>query len=196
MRRQRTLTPGRASWIVGVCLVLLAKSAAAAEPSLAIDFDSDGQHDTVMLSRGQPSVLHVWLSASDTTQVIHTRAPLLRIAAADFNGDHVPDLIASDSALRIHVWTRKRSGFHTYRPHTAGPRRLNPLNRHRVDDDDRQSADVLAGPTFALALCASPRAPAIETTGAAACYAAREYGFSTATNPFAPRPPPAHHLPL
>ena len=194
--RQRTLIPGGAFWIVGVCLALLPTFAAAAEPSLAVDIDSDGRHDTVVLDRGKPSVLQVWLSASDTTQVIYTRVPLQRIVAADLNGDHLPDLIASDSELQIHVWTRKRTGFHSYRPRTVVPRTLNQPNRRRVDDNDRQSAGVLTSPTFALALCASPRAPALEAIPALATHTGRGCGSSAAIDPFAPRPPPTHLLPL
>jgi hypothetical protein len=58
--RRRLPTLSRALWMACACLCLLPRLAAAAEPSLVIDFDGDGRHDHVMLDGRQPSLLHVW----------------------------------------------------------------------------------------------------------------------------------------
>ncbi len=194
--RQSVLTPRRAFWMVCACVLLMPRFAAA-EPSLAIDFDGDGRRDRFMLDRGA-SVLHVWLSASDTTQVIHTRVSLLQVVATDLDGDHRPELIGRDSESRIHVWTRKRKRFHRYRPtDIAPPYTLQERHRRRVDDKDTEPGVITSSPLapFALRLCASPRTPGLETCTACVPHTAPACRSLTAVDPFGPRPPPAH-LPL
>lgn len=198
MRHPR-FTCGRAFWMVCVCLLLLPRVAAAAaadDPGLPIDFDRDGQRDNVVRDPQRPSVLQVWLSASGKTHIIHTRVPLLQVIVRDFDGDHRPELIASDSKLQIHVWTRKAKGFRPYRPRHVVPDRLEQPHRPGVDDSDREPVDLITSTTFALTLCASPRAPALEPTQEHACRTAPACGSFTAVDPFAPRPPPTPHFSL
>jgi len=197
--RQPTLTPSRAVWIVCVSLVLLPTLAAAADLGIAADFDSDGRRDHVMLDRREPSVLKVWLSASGTTHFIHTRVPLLRIIATDLDGDHRPELIARDSKSQIHVWTRKHQGFRSYGPRLVLPVVLKRPIRRSVDDHDTEPAGAIAGTTFepvTPTLCASPPVPALGLSNACTPRSARALGSLTTFDPFVPRPPPAHHLPL
>lgn len=181
--RHPVLTLWRAFWMVCACVLLLPNFGAAA-PSLAIDFDGDGQRDQFRLDRREPSVLHLWLSASDTTHVIRTRVPLLQVVATDLDGDHRPELIARDSESQIHVWTRTR--FHPYRPHDVAPGTFKQPNHRSIDDEDITTTPFAP---FALALCASPRAPGLETSRACAEHTARRRSL-TPVAPFAPRPPP------
>jgi hypothetical protein len=178
------------------CLLLLPLYASAAEPSLAIDLDGDGRHDRVTLDHGDPSVLNVWLSKSDTTQAIRTHAPLVRITVADLDGDHRPELIAGDSDLHIHVWTHKRrKGVHSYRPCRALPRSMSRPDRHSLDDHGGDPPSVIIGPVFAplaLMLCASPRAPGLNRSAVRAPSPAYAFRSSTTLEPFAARPPPTH----
>lgn len=188
------LTRRPAFWMVCACILLLPHFAAA-EPSLAIDFDGDGHRDQFTLDRREPSVLRVWLSASATTQVIRTREPLLQVIAIDLDGDHRAELIARDGESRIHVWTRKREGFHSYRPRDIIPGTLKQGNHRRIEDNDREPSVVIASTTFApfaLRLCASPRAPGLESSTACARQTARPCRSLMAVAPFAPRPPPTH----
>jgi hypothetical protein len=192
--RPTALTLRQALWIVCACVLLLPRFAAA-EASLVIDFDDDGQRDRFILDHREPSVLHVWLSASNTTQVIRTRVPLLQVIATDLDGDQRPELIARDSESRIHVWTRKHKWFHSYRPHRVVPPVLEQWNHRRIEDQDRESPGVITSTPFApfaLTLCASPRAPGLEVSTAYAPHTAPACRSLTAADPFAPRPPPAH----
>jgi hypothetical protein len=189
-------TISRKAWLLCACVLLLPRLAAAVEPTLTLDFDGDGQADQVTVDRHEPSVLHVWLSANDTTQVIRTRMPLIRVIATDLDGDHRPEIIARDSDSQIHVWTRKRKGFHSYRPRKVIPGTLKQPNRRRVEDNEGNPVGVITSAPYAplaLALCASPRAPATGTAPAVALDAPRRSRTSTSLWSFAPRPPPLSH---
>jgi hypothetical protein len=191
--RHPALTLRQALWVFAC--VLLLPHFAVAEPSLAIDFDDDGRRDQFILDHREPSVLHVWLSASNTTQVIRTRVPLLQVVATDLDGDQRPELIARDSESRIHVWTRKHKWFHSYRPHSVVPLVLDQWNHRRIEDKDREPPGVITSPPFApfaLTLCASPRATGHEASTAYAPHTAPVCRSLTAVGPLAPRPPPAH----
>jgi hypothetical protein len=191
--RPTALTLRQALWMVCACVFLLPHFAAA-EPSLAIDFDDDGRHDQFMLDRREPSVLHIWLSASNTSQVLRARVPLLQVVATDLDGDQRPELIARDSESQIHVWTRKRKWFHSYRPRDVIPHALEQWNRRSIEDKDNEPPGVITSTPFApfaLTLCASPRAPGLEVPTACAPHPARAWRSLTAVDPFAPRPPPA-----
>src|SRR4029079_11223570 len=113
--RELPLSLRQTLWIACACVLLLPRFAAA-EPASAVDFDGDGRHDHVTLDLREPSVVHIWLSLSQTTQTIRAHAPLQQIVAVDLDGDHRPELIARDRDARIHVWTRKHERFRRLRP--------------------------------------------------------------------------------
>src|ERR1043166_5064738 len=96
---------GPVLWALCAYVLLVPHAATAGDPSLAIDFDGDGRGDSVRLDQRRPFVLRVWLSASGTTQVLVSRRPLNHVTATDLDGDNRPELIASDSQARLHVWT-------------------------------------------------------------------------------------------
>jgi hypothetical protein len=190
------LTLRQAFWMAWAC-VLLVPHLATAEPSLAIDLDGDGRPDLVTQDRAEPLVLHVWLSASGTTQTIRTRVPLLQIVAADLDGDHRLELVATDTESKIHVWKRKRKGFHAYRRRVVVAPALERRNCRGIEDGETKPPGVITSTPyapFALTLCASPRAPGLETTTSRAAHTVRAWLSLTAVDPFVPRPPPAHVL--
>ena len=184
--------------MVWACVLLLPRLAVA-EPSLALgfDLDGDGRGDQVMLDRDKPLLLHVWLSRSGTTQVIRSRVPILQIVAVDLDGDHRLELIARDRDSQLHVWKRKRDGFHSYHRRNAGASPFDQGECRSIENKETEPPGE-AGATpysqFALALCASPRAPGLEPSTSRAPSTARALSSSTAVDPFAPRPPPATHL--
>ncbi len=197
--RPAALTPWQALWIL-CTFALLAPHAAAADQRLAIDFDGDGRHDRVTLDRREPSVLHVWLSASNTRHVIRSGAPLLRLVASDLDGDDRPELIARDNQSRIHVWTPRHHGvgLKRYRARSTAPGLLTHPEKHRVDDTDNEEPAAITGTTsalFALTLHASPIALTLEASHASSPQPPPARGSFTATDPFAPRPPPTR-IPL
>ncbi len=189
------LSVRRGLWLALFGVLLSAPHLEAQQPGLAVDFDGDGQHDRVVISAGQPSVLHVWLSATGTTEVIRSVEPLLNIAAVDLDGDRRPELIASGSSPALRIWTRGVKGFRAYRPKpapAAAPRVSYPA--HRLFDDWPSAPVAAAAP-------ASPAAsgPAIRTHGIPAPLSAWRHAklpaaAPTSTSHFAhigPRPPPA-----
>ena len=190
--RHLALTLRQAVWMVCACVLLL-PPVAAAEPSLPIDFDGDGRRDQVMLDHREPSLLHVWLSASDTTQLIRVRVPLLQVVAADLDGDPRPELIARDSESQIHVWTRKGTWFHSYGPRDVVPPALGERSRGGVEDKDREPPGAIESAPFApfaLPRCASPRTPGPGASPVGAPHTARACRSLSAVEPFVPRPPP------
>ena len=189
-------TLSRIVWMACACLCLLPRLAGAAEPSLAIDFDGDGRHDQVTLDGRQPFLLHIWLSRSGTTEVLHARAPLQRVAAIDLDGDRRPELIARDSESRIHVWTPRGKRFHRYRLRHTSEGLRSPTS-HRIDGRDSEPAGVLPGSSFipSALLRAAPHAPPDSASRVCAPQGTTSCHGSPAVQPFAPRPPPAP-LPL
>jgi hypothetical protein len=175
-----------------VCLLLLPRFAGAA--GAAIDLDGDGRHDSVVFDDHAPAIVRVWLSASDTTQVIHSRVPLLRVVAMDLDGDARPELIARDRTSQIHVWTWQRERFHRYRPRQFTPPTLTAASRRSVEDDDPDEESITTASTltpFERTLCASPGAPDLTAVNACAADTACAYRSCAAADLFPPRPPPA-----
>ncbi|MEO8075342.1 MAG: VCBS repeat-containing protein [Acidobacteriota bacterium] len=188
---------GRVLWVTLAWLVLVAPLAAAAEESLSADFDGDGRRDQVTLDRREPSTLQVWLSASDTTQVIHTGVPMVRVIAADLDGDHRPELVASGSEWQLQAWTCRRQTFQLYRPHLGVPGTQRQPARRSVDDHDSEPAAVVTGTAFAplaTVLCAAPRPPSLATSNRRTPDGTGSSRPFPSVDPFAPRPPPTRFL--
>jgi hypothetical protein len=189
---RRPLTLRRAFWMFAACVLLFPRFASAVEPTVTADLDGDGRRDRVVVDRGQPSGFVVWLSTSGATEVIRTRMPLLHVIAADIDGDHRPELVALDSNLRMHVWTRKGNQFRSVRRRSTVAGTLQRPHGHHVESGDGDDGDVITTtpvPPFGLALCASPRAPALEISDRRTAESARTVQ-SPAFAPFAARPPP------
>jgi hypothetical protein len=182
----------RLLWLACACVLLLPHLVAAAEPSLSADFDGDGRRDRVTVDRHEPSVLHIWLSETQTTSIIRTSTPVLRVVAMDLDGDHRSELIARGSNAGLQVWTKKRKGFRSYRPASSAPGSLTRPVHHQVDDGptDAPSAIPWSGsPTVALLLVPQPRAPSFATHAVSRAIDV----FAESVLPLAasaPRPPP------
>jgi hypothetical protein len=129
--------------------------------------------------------------------VIRSRTPLLRIVVGDLDGDHRPELIARGTDSRIHVWTRRHNGFgfRRYRARKVVPVTLEQPESGSVHDDGGEPLSAITALTlvpFALTLCASPRAPALQASHPSPPRSPRACRSFTAADPFAPRPPPTH----
>jgi hypothetical protein len=82
----------------------------AAASELYTDIDRDGISDVVSIQSVPSTGLRVWLSKSNVTFVLPTRRPITHVAASDLDGDGHIDLIAADSAAKVHVWHRTPRG--------------------------------------------------------------------------------------
>jgi hypothetical protein len=165
--------------------VLLLPGVAAATPSLAVELDGDDRHDRVAVDSHDPSVLRIWLSASNTIQLIRTEATLQRVIAADLDGDHRLELVAHDSRSRIRVWTRTHQEFREFRARHSVGGLLWTANQQRVDEPDALAP-------CALMPCAQATGPALATFHTQAPRMGGACRLLPAIDPFAPRPPPAH----
>lgn len=180
---------------VVVCLLLLPRLAAAADALLSADFDGDGQRDRVTMARRDAPALQVWLSATNTTQFLRTGAPIQRVVATDLDGDHRPELIASDTESRIHVFKAKHRKLKPYRLHAVPvPFTFRTQNRHHVDDSDGEAPDAVTGvrvSSLASLLSPLPSAPAPVVSVFFAPLTLPAGSTAATVDPFLPRPPPA-----
>jgi len=180
-------------WITCVSAILLPRPAAA-DQRLAVDVDGDGRSDRVTVEVGEPFVIKVWLSESGRTFVLRSREPLAQIVARDLDGDHRPELIASDQDARIHVWRRHESGFRRFRPRSVLPSAFSGRDRRGVDDRDADLPSAIPPPTtiaIALTAPAQPRAPA-PVAFPSFPPDSRPSRSSRTADPFVPRPPPSY----
>lgn len=185
----RTLTA------VGLCALLLAPRAEARHRRLFVDFDADGRRDRVMLDARQPWIVRIWLSATRSTHIVRSAQPLRAIIAVDLNGDHWPELIASNRSYGLQVWTKAASGFVKYRRRARPPtpRDVGSAGRHRIDDDTDGSPPGItsAKVTHAVVVTTLDRRAAILHGGRSGADQLNERRWTLRFTPLSPRPPPA-----
>jgi hypothetical protein len=189
------LTLRRVLWFACGLLLLTAPRSYANGSALAADLDGDGHGDRVTVTREQPSVVRVWLSASSTTHVLRSAEPVVAVALADLNGDSRPELIATNANSGLHIWTRTKKGFRGFRlrRHPVPVAVSHSTRNHKADDGPASSeatSDPLNPVPSSLVLSVRPviltfsgwnRAPRL----------VRGPTASPCRSPFAPRPPPS-----
>lgn len=181
----------RLFWLLCACCVAFPLSAAAAG-LLAADLDGDGRNDYVVTDRHHPHVLRVWFSASDTTQIIRTKARAQQIAAADLDGDRKPELIWRDG-VKLHVLKRAEGKFKRVRARHVAPQSHTPRETPNANDRDTDlpaatsvgTSDVAAPPH---AFVYPPPAAVLLSSHAERAASVRE---RRSILEFVPRPPPA-----
>lgn len=182
----------RTLWLAASVCLLLTRFASAGEATLAADFDGDGHHDRVVLDGAQPSVLRIWLSATNATAEIHSHTPIVRVVARDLDGDRRPELIAG-SGSGLQVWTRRHHSFRAFKPHGHIDADMARPGHRAFDDgpvESRAAIQWIGGPLASVVGSAQPRAPDTDPTLPPSATAPRPR--SSAPLPrFAPRPPPA-----
>lgn len=159
----RALIPSvrRAFWGAFVSAILLAPGVGAAAPPDAADLDGDGRSDVITLDRTQPSTVRVWLTRTSTAAVIHTRRPIVRIIAADLDGDRRPELIVRDIFSALHIWKQDpRSGFAPHAPKHKRQTAQRP-DRHTLDGGMPDATETLPGFRFGSDLLVPPVLSAI-----------------------------------
>jgi hypothetical protein len=123
---------------------LAGSAATAAESALKIDLDGDGRADLITFDDGQPSVLHVWLSSTATTQTIRSAILVVQVVATDLDGDHRPEIIAR-GGTGLEIWMHGRRGFRSYRPKRIVPGAIGHPSHRQFDDGPTAPATAVAG---------------------------------------------------
>jgi hypothetical protein len=182
-----------AVWLACICILFCGPVAAASELKLRADLDGDGQRDRVTLDHGQPYVLQVWLSASQTTWTVRSHTPIVRVVVSDLDGDNRPELITRGNTAGLTVWTRRaHRGFKKYRPRRVVTASLARTARHAVHDGvpDTSSGALSSGSsTLGLLFDSRPRAPAPVSAIQIDAEIVRD-SRPIILDAFAPRPPP------
>jgi hypothetical protein len=187
-----THTLRRALWLTGAWALLVVPLAGAAESTLSADFDGDGTRDRVSIDQTEPSLLHVWLSATKTTDVIRSRHPLVQVVATDLDGDHHPELIAKEASTGLSVWTRHgREGFRAFRPRQDLPSGIGRPHRKAVDDPTDPSDELPAPPIHQAPLTAARvRLPLLDRSLCRVARSSPALARAPCFSPSVPRPPP------
>jgi hypothetical protein len=148
-----------------VCLCVWAAVLVAALPRVAAaddlraDFDRDGVTDVVTLDPASTSLLHVWLSTTQTERELRTSRPVYRMVAVDLDGDGRPELVVSDTHATLHIWRHAGNGrLRQVHPHAA------PVQREARDgatlhDDPAQSDTAIPTRLSSPVLDSLPRTP-------------------------------------
>jgi len=141
--------------LASLCALVCSAPAYANTTGTFADFDGDGHGDRVTIDAAEPSIVRIWLSATRSTHVIHSAQPLQAITAADLNGDHRAELIATTRSSGLRVWTKAHSGFRAYRRKRPDPRNFHRPDRRTINDNDDDAAGTVAaakpGPPSAAA---------------------------------------------
>jgi hypothetical protein len=176
--------------------LLLSATRAFANGRVSGDFDGDGIGDYGSVSTQDPTIVRIWLSSTNRMAVIHSREPVLQLAAADVDGDSRSDLVARvRSSLR--VWVRKDGRFHRYR---VRPRIVNSRftrTRNHAGNADPLCAELnateysLVSPSLhSTVLTMMP----VLTGWIDLSHPVRGPTSGAPVFPFTPRPPPASAL--
>ena len=151
----------RAVCLAAFAVATLAPYAEAGDQRLAADVDGDGRPDRLTVSAAQPTHLRVWLSTTGRTEILVTRAPILRVAAADVDADHRLDIVVSGTTRGLQIWTRHRRHLRAVPPRSPreadGDWLATPSQLRFHDTESAPEVPVLVqalacGPTLARSL--------------------------------------------
>lgn len=190
--RYLAVTLRRAFWLACVVVCLTSTVAAAAETTFLTDLDGDGLRDRVTFNSSQPFIVRVWLSSSGSTQVIHSRIPVVKITAADLDGDHRLELVARDGSDGVQIWKKGRRGFKSYSPKRLVFGAIGHRGHRKFDDGPTSSPPVVPGHSASsplLDLCAHPHSVVV-LVGRAPDIVVHLRSLATPRLVSAPRPPP------
>lgn len=161
---------------------------------LYADLDHDGLRDVVSIPTGNSRGLLVWLSSSKSLLHLQTRLPILRIAAADIDGDGGVDLVAADTSARLHVWHRAGGRLRRIHPRHL-PAATGPAHGRGLQESPDSPASALAGSDSTDPACDATH-PAHESTLARQALHRPAAGSATTSTSFSQlqsRAPPASH---
>src|SRR5690348_6412774 len=122
-------------WLTCAVLLVSARHASASGRVIA-DFDGDGIRDRGIVSQHDPTIVRVWLSSTHGMALIHSREPLMSLAA--LNGEsHPRAALVARMKSAVRVWIRKNGRSHTYRVrnHHAFNSRFTKTRNHAGNAD-------------------------------------------------------------
>jgi hypothetical protein len=134
----------RFGWFVLVLGLMLWPRTSYADQQVYADFDGDGHRDHATFDPAHASLMRVWLSSNQHAGVLHSRMPLMRLAAVDLDGDGRPELVATDRRAGLHVWKAGGGRFAPYRHRRATTPRVTHRVPGRTVTDDPSSPDDTA----------------------------------------------------
>ena len=191
----------RVLWIVWACAILFLPRVGAAQSPLFIDLDGDGVADVVTHDRAEPSNVRIWLSRTGTSRVIRSPQPLVRVIAADLDGDQRLELVAADARGRLRFWTPDAGkAFHTHRSHRPArlvrydlPKASAHATGKSFDEEPADTCDALTGYCYLEATLIGRATPIDIVLGYEARAPERPLAvaFGPYFAPFTSRPPPA-----
>jgi hypothetical protein len=107
----RRLGIGRlVGWVALAASILAVPGVAAAETVFA-DVDRDGIRDVLSVLGTSRSTLQVWISSTQQFRKLHTTRPIYRVVAVDVDGDGRPEIVASDTSAKLHIWRQGKNGL-------------------------------------------------------------------------------------
>ena len=165
----------------------------AAADDLRADFDRDGVTDVVTLDPVSTSLLHVWLSTTQTARELRTSRPIYRMVAVDLDGDGRPELVVSDTHATLHVWRHAGNGrLRPVRPHASArtsAKRATARSLHRGSRAvGYRDSDARSARPFSIRSLGTPHTAPLTLRGQAPATAVAS--FDCPASPWSSRAPP------
>lgn len=183
-------------WVSAVvALLLLGAAAAHARPVVVrADFDGDGHNDYATIGARHPTMLRVWLSTIETEAIVQSPEPLVRLTAADLDGDRRAELVGVHARAGVQIWSLDRGALRVVTP-TVRAHALAPLQRIALAPAGAPAVPSL-GPTLLRIDGVTPsRGDTVEVAVPSRCLYAPMLVRGPTGPPLpaalAPRPPPA-----
>jgi hypothetical protein len=148
----------RACLCVWATILVTALPRVAAASDLHADFDRDGVTDVVTIDAESTSLLHVWLSTTQTERLLRTSRPVYRMVAVDLDGDGRPELVVSDTQAKLHIWHHAGNRLRRVRPHPV-PAPREARDGTTVHEDPAQSDTAIPTRVNTPVLDSLPRTP-------------------------------------
>jgi hypothetical protein len=126
-------------------VILVARPGLARADTVYTDIDRDGHRDVLSFSIASRSTLQVWLSSTQTLKQLRISRPILKVGAFDLDGDGHPEIVASDTSAKVHIWRQTKDGrLRRVKPHHSSPL-LPGVSTKGVSRPVTEAADIPLG---------------------------------------------------
>jgi hypothetical protein len=126
-------------------MILVGRPGIARADTVYTDLDRDGHRDVLSFSTVSGSTLQVWLSSTQTLRQLRISRPIMKVGAFDLDGDGNPEIVASDTSAKIHIWRQTKDGrLRRVKPHHSSPL-LPGVSTRGVTRPVTEAADIPLG---------------------------------------------------